>query len=96
MAEREDWIGEIRVLRSTREPCPVCGHPTGDCVGESGPPVQIIGADLFPSLGHEDVHIVDADLFEDRVLNEHTTIRVRLARAGDVIPVSKARELGLL
>ena len=86
----------MRVLRSTREPCPVCGHPTGDCAGPSGPPIHIIGANIFPSLGHEDVHIVEEDVFVDRVLNEHTTIRVRLAKAGDVLPVSKAKELGLL
>ena len=27
-------FGEYEVISSDRQPCPVCGHPTGDCIPE--------------------------------------------------------------
>lgn len=94
----EEFIlnGEIRIVKHSSNPCPVCGHPTGDCAGESATHVNIIGADLFPSLGHSDVFIVTEDVYEKRWITPFTEATVLLARAGQKITLDKAKELGLV
>ena len=81
-------------------PCPVCGIPGQVCTCSAPPPHHIIGATLFPSLGHEDVYIVPDDVYEDReILNNAgipTVTRVQIARKGDALRMSDARRLGLL
>lgn len=76
-------------------PCPVCGHPTGDCAGELPPPTHLVGARIFPSPEHEEVFLVEDDVYQERVMNSHTTLRVKVARKGQALPMSRARELGL-
>ena len=95
---REERIlgGEIRLLRAAREPCPVCGHPTGDCRGEAEPPKVVVGANTFPSLGHEEIYIVPEDIWEERPITPFTTAKVLVAAKGTQMPMSKAQELGLL
>lgn len=73
--------------------CPICGTP--DCAGETSN-IKVFGADLFPSLGHEDVFIPEEDVIEQRQINPLVVARVLVARKGVPIPVSRARELGLL
>jgi hypothetical protein len=73
--------------------CPVCG--TAECVGDTSH-IKVFGADLFPSLGHEDVYIPEDDVIQERQINPLVVARVLVARKGVPIPISKARELGLL
>jgi hypothetical protein len=88
--------GEVRVLRATREPCVVCGHPTGDCKGDADPPKVVVGAGTFPSLGHEETYIVPEDVWEVRPITPFTTAKVLVAAKGTRMPMSEAEELGLL
>jgi hypothetical protein len=94
---REERIlaGDARILRGNRQPCPVCGHPTGDCVGETVEPVSIVGSEIFPSLGHQDVFVVSEDVWGEVQITPFTKTRVLLAAKNAAIPMSKAKELGL-
>lgn len=95
---REERIlgGEARLIRALREPCLVCGHPTGDCTGDADPPHRVFGPDLFPSLGHEETFVVPEDVYREVQISKFTTTRVLVAAKGTTIPRSKAEELGLL
>lgn len=95
---REERIlgGDARILRATREPCPVCGEKSGDCTGESGPPIRVFGPDLFPSLGHEETYVVPEHVWREVQVSKFTTTRVLVAAKGTAMPISKAKELGLL
>jgi hypothetical protein len=89
-------LGNVRLVRATRQPCPVCGHPTGDCAGPSLPPQRILLHGVTPSLEEEQLIYVEEDIFEERRISEFTTVRVLLARKGSSVSFEKARELGLL
>lgn len=92
----EDMILEnVRLLRANREPCLVCGHPTGDC-SDGIPPKRIIAQDGFPSLADTTMVYVEEDLFEERQVSKYTTAKFLVARKGSQISVTKAKELGLL
>ena len=80
-----------------REPCPVCGHPTGDCVGSASNDIKIIGASIFPSLKYDDIFIVEEDVWTEKpmVLGQEwhpggLSKKVRLFRKGQAIPTSVA------
>jgi len=88
-------LGQHIVIGADRMPCPVCGHPTGDCVGESPPPVKIWGHGDIPSMEDQQTFLVEEDVFEMRQITPFTKTRVLLAAKGKEIPLSKARELGL-
>ena len=94
---REERIlgGDARFVRADREPCLICGHLTGDCTGDSGPPVRVLGPDIFPSLKREEVFIVEEDVYEERAISKLTNTRILVARKGTAMPISKARDLGL-
>ena len=87
--------GDARLLKADRNPCPICGHPTGDCSGESPAPARLSGLGLFESLGHENVFVVEEDVWEQQQISAQTFTRVLVARKGQVIPISKAQDLGL-
>ena len=86
----------VRIVRATRTPCPVCGHPTGDCTTDSAAPRHVIGIGIFNSIDKTLTFTVEEDIYEDRMINPHYTARVLLARKGQKISVDKAKELGLL
>ena len=86
----------VSIVRATRMPCPVCGHPTGDCATSTSEPHHIIGVGLFKSLDKKLEVTVEKDIYEDRQINQFYKTRVVIARAGQKISVDKARELGLL
>lgn len=94
---REERIlgGDARFIRASREPCLVCGHPTGDCTGDSGPPIRVLGPNIFPSMDHEEMFVVEEDVWETVQISKMTTTRVLVAKAGNPIPMSKAKDLGL-
>lgn len=87
-------IGDLEVYGADRKPCLVCGHPTGDCAGTEN---TILNLDLPKRIiGKEPVFLVEEDITEDRAITPYTRARVLIHRKGDYIPLTKARELGLL
>ena len=94
---REERIlgGSARIVRASREACPVCGNPTGDCVGESDPPIRVFGPDIFPSLQREEVFVSAEDVWREIQITPFTTTRVLVAAKGAAMPMSRAKELGL-
>lgn len=93
----EDYNGYITHLPADRQPCPVCGHPTGDCRPDDlEVPRHVLGPDAFPSMGHEEQYIVEEDVWQDRWISPFTQTRIRVAVKGTAIPMSVARELGIV
>lgn len=96
-SEKDQYILDgVRLVGREGGPCPVCGHPTGDCSGEEKQHVTTIGVNIFPSLQHEDVFIVEEDVVEERWISPYTKTNVIVAAKGARISVSKAKELGLI
>lgn len=92
----ETFIAGARLLRADREPCPVCGDPTGDCSGESDPPKKIWGLGDIPSMEDQQTVYVGHDIVQEKWITPFTKSKVLVAAAGSQIPLSKARELGLI
>lgn len=88
-------FGGIRLLKASREPCPVCGHPTGDCAGETLPPKHFFGYGTIPSMEQDQDFLVEEDIFMERQITPFTKGRVLVARKGSRISLGLARELGL-
>lgn len=88
-------INGMTILPASREPCPVCGHPTGDCTGESAPPKKIWGLGDIPSMAEGQTVLVGEDIWEEKEITPGVKTRVLVARAGSKIPLPKARELGI-
>lgn len=86
----------VRLVRADRSPCPICSHPTGDCSGDNSEPRAIVGLGIFKSVDENITITVEEDIWEEKQINPFYTARVLLARKGQKIPVTKARELGLL
>lgn len=84
------------VFPADRRPCPVCGHPTGDCAGSQVPPKHIAGFNQIELLKETQTVLVEEDIYENRQLTQFATIRVLIHRKGDYIPLVKAKELGLI
>jgi hypothetical protein len=89
-------LGDVRLLARSSEPCVVCGHPTGDCAGDAPPPHHIWGATEVPSMADETLVLVEEDIIRYQQITPFTKSKVLLARAGQQIPASRARELGIL
>jgi hypothetical protein len=88
--------------------CPVCGTSHANCRSRDNNDVRIIGADIFPSLGYEDMWRVEEDVYVDRavahanfeaedggLLQQLVSARVRVAKKGDIITMTEARRLGI-
>lgn len=89
-------FGNIRVHRLGNGPCPVCNHPTGDCAGTDSAPSHIWGTVEVPSLLDQNMVLVEKDVYDYRQITPFTKSKVILARAGQQIPASRARELGII
>lgn len=94
--DEEFILDGVRIHRAIDGPCPICGHPTGDCAGDAPPPTRILGTDTFPSLDYEEVFIVEADVYEKRWISPFTEATILVASAGQRITLSKAQQLGLV
>lgn len=86
----------IRISRADRAPCPVCGHPTGDCVGDSGPPTAIFGYDTHSTLDDKTTFLITEDIFDEVQIAPGIKTRLLIHRKGKTIPFEKAVELGLV
>ncbi len=92
---RRRLYDDVYLLDSNREPCIVCGHPTGDCSGESGPPINIAGFGTTESLISEQTFFLEEDIYEERQITPFTKIKVLLHKKGKQIPLREAERLGL-
>lgn len=88
-------LGNIRIHRAKREPCIICGHPTGDCVGTTNPPARIVGANMARSQDAPGV-LATEDIYEEVQITPYTKTRVLVARAGQIVPRQRAERLGLI
>lgn len=88
-------FGDVYLVESNREPCIVCGHPTGDCAGESGPPQNIAGFGTIDSLIDEQTFYLEEDIYEERQITPFTKIKVLIHKKGKQIPLREAEALGL-
>lgn len=86
----------VELLRATNEPCPVCGHPTGNCVGTSPAPQKIAGLGTIPSMRSKQTILVEEDVWEKVEIAQGIFTRVLRAKAGTQMTYDKAVELGLV
>ena len=88
-------FNDATLLGASRQPCLVCGHPTGDCAGDSGPPTSIAGLSLAESLKAEQTLYLEEDIYEERQITPFNKIRVLVHRKGKQIPIAEAQRLGI-
>lgn len=95
--EQETLPGNITVLRATRQPCPVCGHPTGDCVGETPPPKKIVGLDVgvMESLKDKQTILIEEDIYDEVQITPFTKAKVILHHKGSYVTLEQAKNLGI-
>lgn len=95
--ERETLPGNITILRATRQPCPICGHPTGDCIGESSPPKKIVGltGGVIESLKDKQTILVEENIYEYRQITPFTKTKIILHHKGSYITLEEAKNLGI-
>ena len=87
---------DISILRATRQPCPVCGHPTGDCNGETGPPQKIVGlGGVIESLKELQTVLVENDIYEERQITPFTKAKVIIHHKGSYVTLEQAKNLGI-
>ena len=82
-------------MRGDRSPCPVCGHPTGDCAGTGPAPLRILGEQFGPRKQESNV-LVTEDIYEEVYITERTKTTVLVAKAGSYITAEKAMKYGLI
>lgn len=88
---------DITFVKADRMPCPVCGHPTGDCKSTDNPqPVRIAGFGLSESLKEVQTYLLEEDIYEERQITPFLKTRVLVHRKGKQIPYAEAERLGLI
>lgn len=94
----EEYIyGDYRILRADRQPCPICGHPTGDCNSQTPHKLDsMFGTGLFKSVDNEHKVMVEETIYEERVIYGTSKIKVIKFKKGQMISIDEARENGLL
>ena len=93
--DREE-INGVTYLRATRQACPVCGHPSGDCKGESPDPTTIWGYNTNTSLDLNQTFLVEEDYYEEREIGPNLFVKILVYKKGKQIPLLKAKELGFI
>jgi hypothetical protein len=89
-------INGVKITRADRQPCPVCGHPTGDCSGDSGPPIKIWGYDTNSSLDEKLTFYMEHDYYEEREIAPGIATKILIYAKGKHIPLAEAKRLGFL
>jgi len=92
-----DSVLGIDILRATREPCIVCGHPTGDCSSSESKHDNIAFAtQVIHSMIDSQKILVEETVYENRQITPYTVTRVVIARKGSYITVAHAKEIGII
>lgn len=87
----------VRIARASREPCMICGHPTGDCAEGADIPHTIIGLGIRQLEPRpQPTVLVPDNIYEERQITPFTRARVLIAAKGTYVSVERAKELGLL
>ncbi len=90
-------FGDIEILRAVNQPCPVCGHPTGNCSGDLDKPDHIVGEDFTnESIKNDKMILVEQDIYETRQVTAFTTTNVLIHRAGTYVTNARAKELKII
>ena len=90
-------FAEGYILHADREPCPVCGHPTGDCAGDSESPDSLVGWHDSPdSMKQIQMVYVENEIWEEKQITPGRTTKILKHRAGSSIPYEEAQKLGLV
>ncbi len=85
------------ILHADRSPCPVCGHPTGDCKGDQPPPTRLAGMDdKLETLKHAQNVYVEEDIFDEIQITPGRTTRILRHAAGSQVSYEEAEKLGLI
>ena len=94
--DKEYIFGDIELTRATREPCIVCGHPTGDCSEVGSEPHHVFGADsVIETVKQSQLVLVEETVYGTRQISPFTTAKVILAAKGTYVTLEKAKELGI-
>jgi hypothetical protein len=88
--------GSVRVSTAKREACPVCGHPTSDCTGESGPPKTIFGFNTNSTLDESLPVLVESDYYETYEIAPGLVTKRIVHKKGTSITFARAKEIGLI
>lgn len=93
---KEYIYGDIELTKATREPCIVCGHPTGDCSDVGAEPKHIFGTDsVVETVKQSQLVLVEETIYGTRQISPFTTAKVILAAKGTYVTLEKAKELGI-
>jgi len=85
------------ILHADRSPCPVCGHPTGDCKGDLPKPARLAGmSDKLETLKHAQTVYVEEDIHEEIQITPGRTTKILKHPAGSQISYEDAEKLGLI
>jgi hypothetical protein len=84
----------VSFLEADRNPCPVCGHPTGDCAGDNAP-THVIGFEASQGKSTPLFH-VEEEVWEEKQITPYTKARVLVYKKGENISIEEAKRLGLL
>lgn len=93
-----DYIyGDIPFSKADRQPCIICGHPTGDCKdsNDSTAPVVLFGSVVIETMKERQLVLVEETVYGERQITPFTKSKVLLAKKGTYITVEKAIELGI-
>lgn len=83
----------VSFLKADRRPCPVCQHPTGDCVGDVEES-HIILADQAPE-GKNLIRVKER-ITKEVWVTPLTQVTIVVADAGTYVTVERAKELGII
>lgn len=94
----EDPSTGVRIVRADRQPCPVCGHPTGDCAGDSSPldVGKVWGFNTGSSLDDSLTFYMEDDYFEEREIAPGIITKMLIHKKGKNIPLAEAKKLGFV
>jgi hypothetical protein len=93
----EKLFDGVSIIRADRMPCPVCGHPTGDCTGDTPPPKKIAGmGGVYSDQKEVGKILVEEDIKEERQITPFYKTTVVIHRKGSYITKEEAEKFGLL
>jgi hypothetical protein len=86
----------VRIVRASRQPCIVCGHPTGDCADNFPAPARIVGDNVEVAERKPLDVLVPENIYEERQITPFTRARVLVAAAGTYVTQDRAHDLGII
>jgi hypothetical protein len=90
-------LDDVRVLYADRQPCIVCGHPTGDCTNSDQEKLtSVVGIQGKGELFDKQKIYVEDDVVMEVQLTSFTKGRVIVAKKGSYVTVEQAKELGII